>query len=425
MDPGRINLSTKTPVIPRPIDVVVVPKTFAVSSLVWLERCPLSVLGEPQREEPRADAMLLPSPLALLGTAIHHARAEVLAGRWGGAHTSLDAFRTVFSNAVESLEEKLRSESPAATLVPLRQTVGRREWMKRVDSAECWASTVAVKSQRAEWHFGVRRVVRADPAATPTEQSVRYGAEEMLHDTTLRLSGRPDWMEECGPNRALVSEFKSGRVVDGEGRLLEEHVLQVQAYALMLERAQPGIRVDPFVEGSDRTAVPWDDTHRNRLLDRLRKLDEKLPAGRHIAAEDLANPGAHCRFCRLRPMCSRYLRDVPSWWYDLPGSVRPLPLDVWGVVDKARSCARGTSIKLFDASGRRVLVDGLSRTLGMDEIEIGDYVWFFDLESSEDLDHHGAKVQPRNFHQVPPGPRWSTARRLRVFHRIRSAGGSK
>ena len=46
---------------------------------------------------------------------------------------------------------------------------------------------------------------------------------------------------------------------------------------------------------------------------------------------------------------------------------------------------------------------------------MGDYIWFFDLESSEDLEQHGAKSQPHNFHQNPPGPRWTLARSLRVF----------
>lgn len=406
-------MSTRAPALPPPINSVIVPSSFSVSTLVALERCALSVLGKSDCHGVRADGVLVPHPTALLGTILHHARAEVREGRWGDARGPLDAFRTVFQDALTFAEDELREDLHTTNLVPLRAAVGRGAWLRRVERGERWAASLGhvVSSRERPRALGPLLAHTAPMSEAPTP--VRLGAEEPILDADLRLKGRPDWSEPAGPGLVVVSEFKSGRIQDEDGVVLEEHAVQVQAYALMLERAQPGIRVEAYVEGVDRIPVPWGRHQRERLLERLRALGARLPDGRELAADDLASPGSHCRFCRIRPVCSRYLRDAPSWWSDLPGAVRPLPLDVWGVVEDVQERHACVSLRLTDAGGRRVLVDGL--VVGGTSVMRGDDVWFFDLESSEDLDQHGAKVQPRNYHQVPPGPRWKPANRLRLY----------
>jgi len=416
MDSLGLPMSIRLPDLPPSIEKVVVPGTFSVSSLAWLERCALSVLGSSYAQRTRTGGILAPHPLALLGTVLHHTRAELLNGRWGEVKDPRDAFRVVFQAAVESAEDQLRAEPYAANLVPLRLAVGRREWSKRIEQGVQWACSLDPVVSRRESPYPLGPLLgRASSMGVAADDAPRLGSEELLHDAELRIRGRPDWSEKRGPGLVAVSEFKSGIIEDEEGRLLEEHVLQVQAYALMIERAWPGVRVEPYIEGAKRVPVPWGELQRDRLMDRLRSLDERLPRGREFAAEDLAFPGSHCGFCRLRPLCGRYLREVPAWWRDSAGALRPLPLDVWGLVDQVNESRAGISLRLTDAAGRRVLVDGLAKASGLSEVSPGDAVWLFDLESSEDLDQHGAKVHPRNFHQYPPGPRWRLARRLRVF----------
>ncbi len=410
-------MSTRAPALPPPIDSVLVPNSFSVSTLVSLERCALSVLGTSYCQGVRADGVLVPHPTALLGTILHHALAEVREGRWGEARDPLDAFRTVFQIALTSAENELCNQIHTAYLVPLRAVVGRREWRRRVERGERWASDLdrVVSSRERPRALGSLLVHVAHVDPTPGAMTaLRLGAEAPLQDAELRLKGRPDWSEPRGSGLVVVSEFKSGRLVDEDGLLLDEHAIQVQAYALMLERAQPGLRVEAYVEGVERVPVPWGRPQRERLLERLRALDAQLPHGRELVADDLASPGSHCRFCRIRPVCTRYLREAPSWWRDFASNVRPLPLDVWGVVEEVDKSGASASLRLTDVIGRRVLVDGLAAE-GMTSVVPGDEVWFFDLESSEDLEQHGAMIQPRNFHQSPPGPRWKRANRLRTY----------
>ena len=59
----------------------------------------------------------------------------------------------------------------------------------------------------------------------------------MLEDRGLRLRGRPDLSVRNDQGHIEVVDFKSGRIADLDDQLLDEHVLQVQLYALMLERA--------------------------------------------------------------------------------------------------------------------------------------------------------------------------------------------
>ena len=76
---------------------------------------------------------------------------------------------------------------------------------------------------------------------------------------------------------------------------------------------------------------------------------------------------------------------------------------------------QSVAVRLVDASGRHVHVYGVHRSHGAAGLRRGDAAWFFDLEASEDLRQHGALIQPRNFHERAPGPRWRSARRMRLF----------
>ena len=252
-------------------------------------------------------------------------------------------------------------------------------------------------------------------AAKSQPEYVVAGSERRLANADLRLRGRPDWFACNDGYHIDVVDFKSGRITDVDGQILDEHAVQLQLYALLLEAAFPGARITPFVECVERMEVPWGDEERVRVTKRLRLVAEALPVGASLEAEDLARPGVHCGTCRLRPRCPAYLKTAPRWWADRSRNPRPLPLDVWGYVLRTQLDEQSVSVRLLDASGRHVRVDGIRRSHGAAGLDEGDAVWFFDLEASEDLNQHGASIQPRNFHERPPGPRWRPARAVRLF----------
>ena len=301
-----------------------------------------------------------------------------------------------------------------ASLVPLRESVGRRAWNSRTRDLENWAASASATGRSEPPH--PLTLASGPMSAAPSKPfPVVVGSERVLVDPTLRLRGRPDWSAHVDKEHIEVVDFKSGRICDVDGQLLDEHVVQVQLYALMLEAAFPGVSVTPFVEQVARLEVPWGDRERDRVMERLRSVATDLPAGASLDALDLARPGVHCGECRLRPRCPAYLDTAPTWWSEQRGNPRPLPLDVWGEVTGVLTQAEFVTVRLIDVSGRHARVDGIRRSSGVDVLGEGDAVWFFDLEASEDLRQHGALVQPRNFHEQPPGPRWHRARRLQIF----------
>ncbi len=399
------------PQLPEPLATVLVPAAFHPSSFTQLERCPTSVLGLLTVGH---DGLLVSHPSAYLGVALHHVRHEILKGRWGDATEPREAALLLLDMAVREAEAALRRDSATAGLVPLRQSVGRRAWTTRTRDLKQWAAKLTTTGMGEP----PRALTLSRSSAPPAPRDAAHaatGCEQVLANPALRLQGRPDWSAHVGEGRIDVVDFKSGRHTDADGRPLEDHVVQVQLYAMLLESAFPGAHVRPFVEQVDRVQVPWGDRERSQLVERLRKVAEKLPAGAPLRARECAKPGAYCGRCRLRPVCTAYIDAAPTWWPDGVGHPRPLPLDVWGTVVNVQAVDDSDTVRLIDASGRRVRVDGLERSWGTTTQREGDAVWFFDLESSEDLEQHGAMIQPRNFHQSPPGPRWKRANRLRTY----------
>ena len=405
-------MPSRPPPLPRRIVSVEAPEAFHPSSFVRLEECPLSVLGV---RSARESEILVVHPTAYLGVVLHHVRQEVLEGRWGASTTARAAADAIFKAALSEVEAALAVEPATAGLVPLRTAVGRRKWRTRTQDLWAWADSVpsvgTAAPPRLVAVLGARGL-----RATPAVDSVDLGTERSLSSHVLRLRGRPDWSGGGGRGRVAIVDFKSGQVFDRDGNLLEEHVTQLQLYALIVEEARPDVRVSLYLEQGARIPVPWGAGPRERIRARLASMSARVPRGARLPSSDVADPGTHCRRCRIRPCCPAYLATAPPWWPDRVENPRPLPLDVWGEIKSAKTDPTGgLSIRLEDAAGRAVRVDGLAPRHGAGSLVPGEQVWLFDLESSEDRSQHGVIVQPRNFHERPPGPRWSEARWCRVY----------
>ena len=400
--------------LPQPIESLAVPDVFHPSSFAALETCPLSVLG---LSNVHRDALLGSHPTAYLGTILHHVRSELKEGRWNGITDPRRAADALFEISLMQAEAELRQDSATAGLLPLQESVGRRRWTKWIADLRTWVlSLVADEVDRVPQELTLRTEATGVCSGGVDPPTVILGSEQAAVNPELRLRGRPDWSVERRPGQVEIVDYKSGHIRDHDGQLLDGHVVQMQLYALLVEAAFPEATVTLYLEQASRVSVPWGPQERDQVTARLHTMLERLPAGSIQPASGIASPGIHCSKCRLRPVCSAYLGQMPEWWRDERDHPRPLPLDVWGDVTRVVHQGPVFSLRMTDAASRRVRIDGLS-SLSTDSVVCqGDQMWFFDLESSEDRNQHGAIVQPRNFHQAPPGPRWERARRLKVYH---------
>ncbi|WP_083682224.1 PD-(D/E)XK nuclease family protein [Archangium sp. Cb G35] len=396
--------------LPSPIERVEVPAFFSPSRFGALGRCKLSVLGE------RSASMLLPPTVhALVGTIVHHVRRELSEGHWGAELNREGACAILLAEATQQAELQLSGTASTAALVPLREAMGSRNWELRELRLRRWVARLALqgKSKPAR---PLRDLLGVPTGQGPDSTRLETGDEAWLVAPSMRLRGKADRIEQTAPGTLDIVDFKSGRLHDEEGQLLPDATLQVRLYALAAEEAG-SVSVRLFLEGDARYPVPWGDTEREETRALLKAISEDLPAGKALGAKSLAEPGPHCRGCRLRPSCGRYLQWGPTVWpHPQPTGQEP-PLDVWGSLERVVPGSRGDTVELRNADGHLVIVDGVSPSRGLGGLAAGEPVYFFDLERTEDKRAHGRVVHPRNFHEHPPdgGKRLRRARSLQVF----------
>lgn len=231
-----------------------------------------------------------------------------------------------------------------------------------------------------------------------------------------RLSGRPDRIERDSYGVFHITDLKTGSVRDKEGQPLGDYALQVRLYGLMIERIDPDARVRLWLEGSEHVEVPWDAAARAETEELLDATLNDLPDGVYLPADSLAREGPHCGRCRIRHRCPRYRGVAPEWWRSTSANARVAPFDTWGtLLEVSKEDEQSYEVLLRDAADRKVRVSGLETGLGIEDAIRSGYVWFFDLEPSETLPHHGAFTHPRNFHGKRPSRAWSDALRIQMF----------
>ncbi len=381
--------------LPSPLGAVRIPKFLSPSRFGDLRKCRLSVLAP-------ADAASLPTaPEALLGTVLHHVVTEVGEGRWGDADTPTRAFDTILAAVLSTLE-------PMA--VPLEASVGRQRWFTRVARARSWALQDAPSVGSGE-----SRMLRSPSPATdgPSEARVDVGYEAWIVWPSGRLRGRADRVEVRGDGLRVI-ENKSGAIYDRTGDLVEGIGLQVGLYALAIE-AVAQVRVETVIRQDEAVNVTWDASTRASVRELLEQTLAELPEAALVEAVGLASPGPQCRRCRLRPACIRYLTEAPKLWNDEQTSGR-MPLDVWGEIRNIRELSEGVRVELRDDAGRFVVVAGISPEWRVQDLPLGDHVYFFDLETDQ-ARQHTERVQPSNLREAPPSTSSSRRRAfgLRVF----------
>lgn len=402
----------RLPILPPELDEVRSPALLSPSRFADLLRCPLSVIHGLREEE-----LLPPHPLAILGGVIHDAMHAVRSMALGSQEEIEDAVAEVFEERLGAAEARLAAEPSTRRLVPIRRAVGRTTWRQRVARLRAWTATLAdlstsrigrqstrpLRREKQDW--------REEPSATV---EVPIGSEKPMRLPDSRLSGRPDRIEQDSDGVFHITDLKTGSVRDKEGQPLGDYALQVRLYGLMIERIDPDARVRLWLEGSERVEVPWNDVTRSETEELLDTTLTNLPDDVSLPADSLAREGPHCGRCRIRHRCPRYRSVAPAWWESTSTTAPVAPFDVWGtVLGVSTKDERFYEVMLRDAAGRKVRVSGLRDGFGIGSLRSGD--WFFDLEPSETLPHHGAFTHPRNFHGERTSRAWSDALRLGVF----------
>jgi hypothetical protein len=344
-------------------------RPFSASHLHLFHTCVLRLLFESERFRPA----LPPSPVALLGTAIH----EFLESqRKPTDHDWSELTAQLLDGRIA-----VRSSAFPGTAIAFADVLPVRSLLRRVGRIKArWRARSNPSLHHA---MGARRgAIRS-----------RVVLEKFRTGRTMALRGKPDRVEITETGAVEVTEFKSGRIFR-EGRVEPSYLLQLLSYGEIVsetEDADVSLRlVGP--DGEYRT--DYGATQRTQLQGFVSGLERTLPAGADLLAEHLATPGDGCRNCAFRPGCSRYLASAPTAWRERQPISTP-PMDRWGTIQSVHDDPSGLRrIYLTNPTGGLYCVRGVPRAVSDRPLEAGKAVWFFNLRAGEP----GAGRIPINFY---------------------------
>jgi len=364
------------------------------------------------------------APGALLGT-LRHSILEAAIQGWWRAGGNVAPVPLAEWGTMESADGR---RLIAGRLVD--EAVARMD--RELSRAEPWRAPLSRAWAPIAWHnvlAHLRSLAVARLPSKPAPVPVSSGAppklarglkrpEVPLSSKPLHLRGAADFVEWPEDDIVRISDFKSGAVLDPEGQLKEGYVLQLQGYALALDdTASPrpkGFRLDVVADSGI-----FDVDGRRETLGVLRRRLEgqKLPWGQAAAtAVDYETAGPSCMFCPQRPRCASYTQYAEEGWRSNWVSVgqRPLPLDIWGMVESIEAGPTTLRVGIRSPEGERRLVAGLARRHFPSRLcQIGEPIWIYGLQTLEGA-RSGQFVHPLNFHEEST-KLWTSAWTTQVF----------
>jgi RecB family exonuclease len=395
---------------PPPIGTVVVPETFSPSQLYTAARCRLrAVLSSGRMTVPR----LPPHPFAERGTVFHELLGRAALGAIPRGPTDRDAVRHELVRILDEAARRLASIPSTAHFARLEAAFPPVEWHNATQDVLGVAERLLATTPPYDPSAALRN---RQPLAYEQLGPEGKWSEVVIRAPRLRLSGRMDVVEKHRTGRVVIRDYKTGRVRDREGSLLEHIELQLRLYALAVREVDPGAQVELQVFDKNDRPISSDEVTLRETEEWLARVLDGLPPNVSVRAEELAAPGSACTYCSFRHVCPSYLRESPSLWKKRSEET-PMPKDTWGEVLEIGRPSDGTlTIDLLDSVGRRVKIVRLGqRHEALRDVAAGVNLWFFGLEATQAKPVQGRYLHPRNFYELPTDPSQRRAWCLTLF----------
>jgi len=379
-----------------------VPDLFSPSQLAFGESCLLRAVLGSVPDAPKLTA----HPAAVLGRVLHELIDMAVRGQIDPTPDPKRAVEQMLDVLLDREEGRLsavRLSDPLRLRDVFPPLVWRRKRRAALDLAEKYLSGVL---PRAIGRGGGRPL---DAREFPPNG--RW-AEVRLQTPSLRLHGRADIIERTNGN-VTVRDLKTGRVLGSDGDLLPHIERQMRLYGAMAHVVWPTASVSLVVDYGIERGVEFTAAQESELVVWLNDILRRLPSDADASVDALASPGEVCDGCPHRHVCPAYLRTAPDLWRGK--AVARMPLDVWGEVIAVSTRSSGlVDLTIRDAIGRSVKIFGLA-TFRLDNVQLGDAVWFFGLRSRDRRGGEGSWKHPHNFFEVADDDEYSRAWALEAF----------
>lgn len=340
--------------------------------------CRLRLILEQQGDH-QADAPA--RPLTELGTLLHEVLARV--------SQSKGDFDALLEEALES--RQVASASTECPVVPLRAIVAPSDLIARVGVAKRLAARLKPRSPTSVGR-GTRKARSDELPSGPFSWSDVW-LESLEHE----LAGYVDHLERRSSGDMVVTEAKTGRIRDAQGRLKRQYLDQLTCYGLLVRANFKKARIQLVLCGLDgEETIEFSPSEISGTADFVAGLAAALPLGEEVESARLAEHGDVCSTCDYRTRCRDYLAWAPDQWVEESG--RALPHDVWGTVERVEEDIEAWLARIYlrDPNGSLVSIAHVPRRLFPRGIEPGKYLYAFNLRSFE----RGRSRRPSNFSLV-------------------------
>lgn len=373
---------------PEPLHYVRVPYRFSASSLGSPFRCPIRCFTRAGE----LHAATAPGISSLIGSAIH-----TLVER--GNLTRPERLRERLKTLEAVIKDNLELLPPAQRRGVLPLEGKYRDMAARSLAAACFWSLGSMNfgseaSRDFPERFSSFNAAKKRSFQLTKQMEFSHLIEEPLQSSRWRLEGRADLIR-VETDRVEIVDFKSGRIFGKEGEILDTIILQMHAYMLMAAERWPGHEIRLGVLGQVNVDVPITAESIRRIEKLLIELEANFPSGMELNSGLTAKTGPACKYCRLRPICTSYLKASPvEWDRTMPRRERISTNDVWGRFLERDDHFSAILIEIPD--GRKAKVFGLLPE-EIDELIPGSVVGIFGCETQGQPAGSGALNHPINW----------------------------
>lgn len=374
-----------------------VPDSFSPSALGTSGACRLKLIAASLSRVDWTER-LASGPEAAIGTLLHRTLER--------AHREpLSKAEEIFDEEYERTVAELRVDSQRAHFADLASVKQRAEWSR----IRAWVITCARSIRPTATGDARIRMLRDD------RLKVTSGAEIPLHSKPLRMRGRADQIRRLGDGIFEIRDYKMGNIIEKDGAIKPEIVLQLRAYGLMLLEQHPDAQIRLVVDDGTNREVAFDESARRTAKEEIERITASMPPSGLAGTDALTQPGNCCYGCSIRHVCPGYRTAAPRWWAHYPQEIAHISNDIWGMVMEVHG-SETVDVVLQDDAGRRVRVSRLDARHGLSAVSVGSRLWFFGLESpgaSRGFD--GTRLHPRTFYELPRDRTERRAWAVRVF----------
>jgi PD-(D/E)XK nuclease superfamily len=309
---------------------------------------------------------LIRGPFVEVGRAVHKAL-EIADGAQN--------IEEIFYELIRSREKELQGDDRRRHYSNLKQSVGQDRWNERLEivknhlgmnaSVEIYETRKAITERKLE----------PQTFKVPSEWVELYVVSD-----ELSLRGQIDRLEILANGIVRIIDYKTGEVLDDEGKVKREYLMQLAAYEAICRRYWPDAQFELSLDNGVEVIVEINNGIRNEFQKKLNSLRTSIShlAGQQVSATSYESLSSGCLDCPIRHTCNSYRAVLDGDFLNeiVAGDLLRSISDGFGVVEKIHRTPIETVANVRTGTGRKVQLRS-SFDWQVSNLVVGNRIAFF------------------------------------------------